>query len=256
LESVQTDPFLLWHRFPLEYMTAVDSRLNDTFVAALLTSAMALGEGLRIEGVVSGRLMESLPRLQAIYQDWNEGLSIISVESSGLDYSAAPEGCASRVGLFFSLGIDSFYSLLKDHRDHPGDGTVIDHLVFVRGFDIAVDDPRVDGLFTTSIRNAEKVADQFGKSLVVAATNLRQRCGAGQYRACARRRIEGGQDCLHLRLGTSLSLGFASPTRSVVVHRQGCVDPRRLRGDPPGQDPPGLSASDCPGDAPGLLRES
>ncbi len=54
--------------------------------------------------------MQSLaPQLQAIYQEWNEGLSIISVESSGLDHSYA-EGSVNRVSLFFSLGIDSFYS--------------------------------------------------------------------------------------------------------------------------------------------------
>jgi len=28
LESVQTDPFLLWYRFPLDYMTAVNTGLN------------------------------------------------------------------------------------------------------------------------------------------------------------------------------------------------------------------------------------
>src|SRR6201996_6502508 len=113
LESVQTDPFLLWYRFPLDCMTAVNSGLNDAFVAVLLTPAMALGERLRIEGVVSGRLMQSLPRLQAIYQEWNEGLAIISVESFVLDHSAAPEGRARRVSLFFSLGVDSSYSLFK-----------------------------------------------------------------------------------------------------------------------------------------------
>jgi hypothetical protein len=117
--------------------------------------------------------MRSLPRLQAIYQEWNEGLSIISVESSGLDHSAAPVGRASRVSLFFSLGIDSFYSLLKNHRDHPGGQKTIGHLLFVRGFDIAIDDPTVDDLFAMSVRNAEKVADRFGKTLIVASTNLR-----------------------------------------------------------------------------------
>src|SRR3984957_9411050 len=120
LESGQRDPFLLWYRFPMDYMTAVNCGLNDAFVAALLTPAMALGERLRIEGVVSGQLMQSLPRLQAIYQEWNAGLSIISVDSYGVDFSAANEGRARRVSLFFSLGVDSFYSLLKNNRDHPG----------------------------------------------------------------------------------------------------------------------------------------
>ena len=94
LESIQSDPFLLWYRFPLDYIKAVSVRLNDAFVAALLTPAMALGERLRIEGVVSGQLMQSLPRLQEIYREWNEGLSIIAVDSCGRDPSAGHDGRA------------------------------------------------------------------------------------------------------------------------------------------------------------------
>jgi hypothetical protein len=174
LESIQSDPFLLWYRFPLDYITAVSAQLNDAFVAVLLTPAMALGERLRIEGAVSGQLMQSLPRLQAIYQEWNAGLSIISVESSGVDLSTSHDGRARRVSLFFSLGVDSFYSLLKNNRDHPGDEKTIDDLLFVRGLDIAIDDPKVDDLFCMSVLNAKRVADRFRKTLVVASTNLRQ----------------------------------------------------------------------------------
>ena len=211
LESVQTDPFLLWYRFPLDYMTAVNCRLNDAFVAALLTPAMALGERLSIEGAVSGQLMQSLPRLQAIYQEWNEGFEIISVEPSGLDHSAAPEEHPRRMGLFFSLGVDSFYSLFKNQRDHPGDEKTIDHLLFVRRIDIAIDDPKLDDLFAMSVRNAKKVADQFGKTLVVASTNLRRftnqfvswgkTCHGAALAGIAlalSARTEGGHDCLQL----------------------------------------------------------
>jgi hypothetical protein len=173
LESIQSDPFLLWYRFPLEYITAVSVGLNDAFVAALLTPAMALGERLRIEGVVSGQLMQSLPLLQAIYQEWNAGLSIIPVDSLGLDLRTAQEGHARRVSLFFSLGVDSFYSLLKNNRDHPGDEKTIDDLLFVRGLDIAIDDPKVDDLSSMTVLNARRVADQFRKTLIVASTNLR-----------------------------------------------------------------------------------
>jgi hypothetical protein len=173
LESIPSDPFLLWYRFPLDYITAVSVGLNDAFVAALLTPAMKLGERLKIEGLVSEQLMQSLPQLQAIYQEWNEGLSIISVEPSGLDRSAAHKERARRVSLFFSLGVDSFYSLLKNNRDHPGDEKTIDDLLFVRGLDIAIDDPKVDDLFAMSVLNAKMVADRFRKTLLVASTNLR-----------------------------------------------------------------------------------
>ncbi len=173
LESIPSDPFLLWYRFPLDYVTAVSARLNDAFVAALLTPAMKLGERLRIEGAVSGQLMQSLPLLQAIYQQWNAGLSIIPVDPSGLDHSPAHEERARRVSLFFSLGVDSFYSLLKNNRDHPDDEKTIEDLLFVRGLDIAIDDPKVDDLFGMSVLNARRVADQFRKKLLVGSTNLR-----------------------------------------------------------------------------------
>jgi hypothetical protein len=62
---------------------------------------------------------------------------------------------------------------LKNNRDHPGDEKTIDDLLFVRGLDIAIDDPKVDDLFAMSVLNAKRVADQFRKTLLVASTNLR-----------------------------------------------------------------------------------
>ena len=115
------------------------------------------------------------------------------------------------MSLFFSLGVDSFYSLLKNNRDHPGDEKTIDDLLFVRGLDIAIDDPKVDDLFGMSVLNAKRVADQFRKTLLVASTNLRHftnqirqlgqdlsRRGAREYCARTWRRIYRGKYCLHL----------------------------------------------------------
>src|SRR5580693_6603013 len=207
LESMKSDPFLLWYRFPLDYITAVSAQLNDAFVAALLTPAMKLGERLRIEGVVSGQLMQSLPQLQAIYQEWNAGLSVISVDSSGLDHSAAHKERARRVGLFFSLGVDSFYSLLKNNRDHPRDEKTIDDLLFVRGMDIAIDDPKVDDLFGMSVLNAKRVADEFQKKLLVASTNLR---------LFTNRFVSWGKTC-HGAALASIALALSEGLREVTI---------------------------------------
>ena len=119
--------------------------------------------------------MQSLPLLQSdLPRMERRTRSIISVDSSGLDLSTTEEGRAGRVSLFFSLGVDSFYSLLKNNRDHPDDEKTIDDLVFVRGLDIAIDDPKVDDLFGMSVLNAKRVADQFPQDVtLVASTNLR-----------------------------------------------------------------------------------
>jgi len=105
------------------------------------------------------------------------------------------------VGLFFSLGVDSFYSLLKNNRDHPSDEKTIDDLLFVRGLDIAIDDPKVDDLFGMSVLNAKRVADQFARSyslprqifvILLTDSSIGQdlsRRGAREYRARTWRRI-------------------------------------------------------------------
>ena len=95
------------------------------------------------------------------------------VDSSDLDLSAASEDAPAAWASSFLLGVDSFYSLLKNNRDHPGDEKTIDDLLFVRGMDIAIDEPEVDDLFDRFVENAKRVADQFCKTLLVASTNLR-----------------------------------------------------------------------------------
>ena len=74
-----------------------------------------------------------------------------------------PVDRASGVACFFSGGLDSFYTLLK-HREE------ITHIIFVHGFDIALED-RV--LRTQASRMAREVAKELGKSLTEIETNLR-----------------------------------------------------------------------------------
>jgi hypothetical protein len=169
-----TAPFQLWYQFPLNCYECYDVTPCDAIVAALLTPAMAVGEPLRIQGAISRKMMKAIPRLQAIYKEWNEGFSIIPVEADVVDHPPATPGRARRVGLFFSLGIDSFYSLLKNCREHPDDAETITDLLFVRGFDIPIDNPLLDDMFAVAVANAQRVADELGKSLVVVATNVRR----------------------------------------------------------------------------------
>lgn len=64
---------------------------------------------------------------------------------------------------FFTAGVDSFYTVLR-HREE------IDALVYVRGFDVAPDDTRLDATVLAGVRSA---ADELGLPLVVVRTDLR-----------------------------------------------------------------------------------
>ncbi len=69
----------------------------------------------------------------------------------------------SRVGLFFSGGVDSWYSFLV-HQEEVTD------LIWVSGCDIPLDN---QAHLEKSIQLVRKVADHFGKRLVIMRTNIR-----------------------------------------------------------------------------------
>ena len=163
-------PFSLYYRFPAECSEFVSPQNGDPFLVALLAPAMAAGEPLTVNASVSPRLFSSVDRIQDIYQRWNQQLCKIHVDAPIRSRPFSSEN--SRVGLFFSLGVDSFYSLLKNSREHPNDSESIGDLLLVEGFDIRED--KHAGLFKHVLRNAEAVADHFGKSLVPVSTNLRE----------------------------------------------------------------------------------
>ena len=137
---------------------------GDPFVAALLHLAMARGEGLRIDGGVSPRLLSRLPTIMDIYQAWKPALARVDVVATDV---AAPRSAAPSCGLFFSGGVDSFYSLLKN--DEGGEER-ISHLVLVFGFDIKLHNR---ALFEQLASRAAEVAQRAGKQLVIVETNVR-----------------------------------------------------------------------------------
>ncbi|MFF2351110.1 hypothetical protein ACFVVL_15165 [Kitasatospora sp. NPDC058115] len=102
---------------------------GDAFLAALLMPAMSLGEELVVDAPVSARLLRSARTVAAVYAAWWERLREVRVTAGEVD--EARRGPAG-VGLFFTLGVDSFYSLLGDgeRRAEPGHRPVTE-LLFV-----------------------------------------------------------------------------------------------------------------------------
>jgi hypothetical protein len=165
--------FLLWYRFPRAFKNLIDPRNGDPFVAALLLPAMKAREALEIPAPVSPRLVSSAERIQAIYRNWNPGLSEVQVRApvrrkEELSLGAAP----SPVGLFFSCGVDSFYTLLRRTGSHPGGEETITHLIVLHGFDLFYG-KRNSRVFDAVLTNARKVGRELGKSVLPIATNLR-----------------------------------------------------------------------------------
>lgn len=138
----------------------------ESGLAAALIPAMAAGRPLHVSGSVSERLLDGVTRFQSILGSMAPGLSPVSVTTEGVQ---ALETSAGRgVGVFFSLGIDSSYTLAAKMDE-------ITHLIFIEGFDpMSVAQPLWDHMK----RRAAEVASRTGKELVVVSCNLRDVAGS------------------------------------------------------------------------------
>ena len=135
----------------------------DALVAAALIPAMKVGRSLHIHGPLSRRLQGHLPAVQKLYHNWYPDLMEVPVNSLAAVPRSGAEPSGRRTGLFFSGGVDSFYTLLK-HRDEITD------LIFVHGFDVPVDQRELAERIALHLRT---VADGFGKRLVRIQTDVR-----------------------------------------------------------------------------------
>jgi len=89
-------------------------------------------------------------------------LAIVPVEAQDMENTASQKSGLSAV--FFSGGLDSFYTTLK-HLAH------IDQLIFVQGFDVDLEN---ETLRAKIIRQIRASAEALGKPLIEVETNLRK----------------------------------------------------------------------------------
>ncbi len=129
-------------------------------IAADLLPAMRRGSDLLVPGSIDPRLRAALGSIQDIHGAWMSALQRIKVQCM-TEMTSAPSG--TRVGCFFTGGVDSFYTLLK-HRD------VITDLIFVHGYDVPLDKPALRSRVSAAVR---EVATALGKGLVEIETDLR-----------------------------------------------------------------------------------
>ncbi len=171
------EPFVLWYRFPAWCRPYLSAENGDPFLAALLVGAMRTEDRLTIAAPISPRLLDALPDIQAVYDAFEPRATPVSVEATTREAVPVAHHGAPGVGLFFSLGVDSTYSLLKNLRDHPHDPRGITYLIPVHGIDVLL--PEWDERFPPDLlRNFERVATETGTTLIPVVTNVRRVTGA------------------------------------------------------------------------------
>lgn len=130
------------------------------FVVSSLLVAMKLGLALHTDRPVSARLVSNLDTVQDIFRNWDRRLQKVPLE---LPASPEPSPTGRKVAVFFSGGLDSFYTLLKRRGE-------IDSLVFIHGFDIPLENVALREQVAAQVR---LVAVALKVSLVEIETNVR-----------------------------------------------------------------------------------
>ncbi len=138
----------------------LDDRIDGLFAAAL-PIAMRRASALELGAPCSPAMLSAAPRVQAILSNWDQRLKEVRIRAKSRQ---GPTGVAgSETAAFFTGGVDSFYTVLRRRSE-------IDALIYVHGFDIALDELRKRELVSHSLR---AVAERLALPLVEVATDLR-----------------------------------------------------------------------------------
>jgi hypothetical protein len=162
------EPFLLWYRFPAALERFISANDGDFLIAALLLPAMKTGEPIEIPVPISPMLYRSAKHIETLFQAWDATLTTAEVRAP---LRAGSPDTGDEVGLFFSLGVDSHYSLWKNTTDHPLNDDIITQLIIVHGADLYLGD-EMDDVFAEMASNTQMIADRLDKGVVNITTNV------------------------------------------------------------------------------------
>jgi len=131
----------------------------EAYICAFLLPAMNWRMGLRVNTEIDRCLLANISQVRAIARDW-WGFSGGNIHAAKTYDLPRGDGC----GMFFTGGVDSFFSLLRNKER-------VQFIVNVEGFDVQLTD-RERLLEIT--RWLQHVADECGYRYVIVKTNLRQ----------------------------------------------------------------------------------
>jgi hypothetical protein len=156
----------LWICYPPDCLDQLSS-WADPWIAMLLWPAMRLGQTLRIDATGSARLAEATDQLMAIVHCWDARFRPVKLQLQGTTDTRSSDGLTAG---FFSGGVDSFYTMLKNRSTRSPRHGEIRHLIFAQGLDIPMADMELYNLIVPSMQSC---ADELGCTLVPCATNIR-----------------------------------------------------------------------------------
>jgi len=136
------------------------------FLAISVLPCMKLREDIDVEGTVSKKFLKSMNYLMRLVESWNIGLFKVNIYAKSQMEDTKSLG---KNGLFFSGGVDSFYTYLKVKSRSRNKR--VRYLVFVHGFDISLTDNK---LYIRVEKNIQRIANYENVNVIKVKTNMRE----------------------------------------------------------------------------------
>ncbi len=144
----------------------------DPFFPAVLIPAMLAGEDLEVIPPISGKLFSSQLRIQEIFNLWNPGTTrLVKVNARELIETAAEK--PERTATFFSLGVDSMYTMLKHlPANNPPEDRKLNTLIFIKGLELPLS-IYSKGQDRELIKSINRLGRHYRLDVVTGETNIR-----------------------------------------------------------------------------------
>jgi hypothetical protein len=155
-----------WFEFPAPLADSL-SDSGNAWLVCLAPMAATLGEPLRLSLPVDPFLVANVAAVMGIWKSWYPRLHVAPIVASA---ESAPAFGRRRTAVFFSGGVDSFFTLLRNEQRQAED-VPADDLIAIHGFDILLES---EDAFDRHRRRLERVAAETGKTLVPVRMNLRR----------------------------------------------------------------------------------
>lgn len=165
----------VWIDVPEHAAAEITDRL-DPWLLWLLPHAYETQQDLVLDGAVDHELLRNARDLMEIWSRWRPGRRPIRIRGESAAAAAGgPLSGPARTGLFFTGGVDSFFTLFHHDamaREHPEwRERPIDDMAYVWGFDIPLAN---ESAFETKRKTVERIAHDAGKRSIMLVTNLRE----------------------------------------------------------------------------------
>ncbi len=146
----------------------------DAWLLWLLPHAFETQQELIFDGAVDAELLRNARELMETWSRWRPDRRPIRVRAEPADDPGASRAAPARTGLFFTGGVDSFFTLFHHDAEvtaHPAaNRRPVDDLIYVWGFDIPLAHREACERKQAILG---RIAAEVGKPLITLVTNLR-----------------------------------------------------------------------------------